>query len=119
MLKTTLLHPVQWPEPFGLVMAEALASGTPVIACPLGSIPEVVAHGRTGYVADSLEGLCEAIDRLEELDLAECRREAIARFDATRMVAEYEAAYAAVARPAVSLGRTGLRASAWRAPSAG
>lgn len=89
-----LLHLVQWAEPFGLTMIEALASGTPIIAMPHGSIPEIVAHGRTGFVVPSVPTAVEAIARLGEISPEACRSEAIARFDVRRMVAEYLDLYA-------------------------
>jgi glycosyltransferase involved in cell wall biosynthesis len=88
-----LLFPIDWPEPFGLVMIEAMACGTPVIARPAGSVPEVVAHGRTGFVADTLVELAEAVKRLDEIDRAECRRHVERRFSVTRMGADYERVY--------------------------
>lgn len=94
-----LLHPVQWPEPFGLVMAEAMAAGTPVIAFPLGSIPEVVEHGHTGFVVPDLAGLCDALGRLDSLEPAGIRRRAIERFDARRMTRDYLAIYEQLLAP--------------------
>lgn len=88
-----LLHPVQWPEPFGLVMAEAMAAGTPVIAFPRGSIPEVVEDGLTGFVVDDVPAMAAAVARARALDPAAIRRRAIARFGAERMVRGYEAVY--------------------------
>ncbi|HEY9722528.1 MAG TPA: glycosyltransferase family 4 protein [Oscillatoriaceae cyanobacterium] len=88
-----LLHPVQWPEPFGLVMAEAMAAGTPVIAFSEGSIPEVVDDGLTGFVVSDLDGLCAALDKLPSLEPAAIRRHAVARFDARRMTRDYLAIY--------------------------
>lgn len=88
-----VLHLVQWAEPFGLVMVEALASGVPVIARPLGSIPEIITHGRTGYIVDTVEEAIAAVRMLPALDPVECRREAIERFDADQMVTGYEALY--------------------------
>ncbi|MNL38855.1 Spore coat protein SA [compost metagenome] len=92
-----LLHLVQWPEPFGLVMAEAMACGTPVIAMAHGSIPEVVSHGRTGFVVHALDQAVEALSWLGRTEPRECRREAVARFDAARMGREYLALYEAIA----------------------
>jgi len=92
-----LLFPIDWPEPFGLVMIEAMACGTPVIARPRGSVPEVVADGRTGFLADTLVELVEAAKRLEEIDRAECRRHVEARFSVARMCEEYERVYARLA----------------------
>jgi glycosyltransferase involved in cell wall biosynthesis len=88
-----LLFPIDWPEPFGLVMIEAMACGTPVIARPCGSVPEVVVHGRTGFLADTLVDLAEAVKRLDEIDRAECRRHVEARFSVARMAEDYERVY--------------------------
>ena len=90
---TALLFPVLWPEPFGLAMIEAMAYGTPVIARRCGSIPEVVAHGRVGYVCDSDDELLDAVKRVEQLDRGECRRWVERRFTVERMADDYEAVY--------------------------
>ncbi len=98
-----LIFPIDWPEPFGLVMIEALAFGTPVVARPGGSVREIVEQGRTGFIADTVEDLVAAVKRVDRLDRVECRREAERRFSVERMVADYEAVYqrvAQVARPA-------------------
>jgi glycosyltransferase involved in cell wall biosynthesis len=88
-----LLFPIDWPEPFGLVMIEAMACGTPVIARPCGSVPEVVVDGRTGFLADSLVDLTAAVKRLDEIDRAECRRLVETRFSVATMGEEYERVY--------------------------
>jgi glycosyltransferase involved in cell wall biosynthesis len=88
-----LLFPIRWPEPFGLVMAEALACGTPVLALRRGSVPEVVEHGLTGFVADTIEDLVRAIGRLSEIDRRRCRAAAETRFSTGVMVDQYEAIY--------------------------
>jgi glycosyltransferase involved in cell wall biosynthesis len=88
-----LLFPVDWPEPFGLAMIEAMACGTPVVARPCGSVPEIVRPGTTGFIADTLDELVDVVKRLDTIDRAECRRHVEARFTVERMVAEYEAAY--------------------------
>ena len=88
-----VLFPITWPEPFGLVMVEAAAAGTPVVAFRNGSSPEVVAHGRTGFVVDTLEEMVESAGRVGEIDPAECRAWASERFDIPRLVDEYEGAY--------------------------
>jgi glycosyltransferase involved in cell wall biosynthesis len=90
------LAPIDWPEPFGLAMAESMATGTPVIATRVGSVPEVVAHGRTGFVADTLHDLAEAIPRVRELDRRACRAHVERHFSPSAMADGYEAAYAAV-----------------------
>lgn len=88
-----VLFPIDWPEPFGLVMLEALACGTPVIARPCGSVPEVVRSGVNGFLGDSVEDLVDAVRRLETLDRARCRRDFERRFSVARMVDDYEALY--------------------------
>ncbi|HEY3068438.1 MAG TPA: glycosyltransferase family 4 protein [Methylomirabilota bacterium] len=88
-----LLFPIDWPEPFGLVMIEAMACGTPVIASRAGSVPEVVTPGRTGFIADTVDGLVDAVKRVHDLDRAECRRAAERRFSVARMADGYEAVY--------------------------
>jgi glycosyltransferase involved in cell wall biosynthesis len=91
-----LVFPIQWEEPFGMVMIEAMACGTPVVATRRGSVPEVVAHGRTGIVVDSVDEVAAAIGRAEELDPAAARAHVAARFDLTVMGAGYERAYRGV-----------------------
>ncbi|MGM1060269.1 glycosyltransferase family 4 protein [Saccharothrix sp. Mg75] len=93
-----LLFPIQWDEPFGMVMAEAMACGTPVVALRRGSVPEVVAHGVTGFVCDDHDGLVAALSRVGELDPAACRAAAEQRFDVDRMAARYEHVYRLAAR---------------------
>ncbi len=88
-----LLFPILWPEPFGLAMAEALAYGTPVITRRCGSTPEVVAHGRVGYVCDDDESLIDAVRQVGRLDRADCRRWAEGQFSVERMTADYERVY--------------------------
>jgi len=88
-----LLFPIDWPEPFGLVMIEAMACGTPVIARPCGSVPEVVRPGISGFIADSVPELVDAVKRVDTLDRARCRRDFEERFSVARMVDGYEALY--------------------------
>lgn len=90
---SALIFPIQWPEPFGIVMAEAMAAGVPVVAHRLGSVAEVVDEGITGYTSDSLEGLAALVPRALELDRASIRAHARERFHFTRMVDEYEALF--------------------------
>src|SRR5215213_2855704 len=90
-----LLMPIRWPEPFGLVMVEAMACGTPVVAFPEGSVPEIVEDGRTGFVVDDERTMADAIGRLEEIDPAVCRRTCEERFGVPAVVAGYEEVYRA------------------------
>ena len=94
-----LLMPIRWPEPFGLVMVEALASGTPVIAFPEGSAPEVVEDGRTGFVVDDEHAMAAALGRLDEIDPQTCRRSCEERFSVEAVVSGYEDVYRAAASP--------------------
>ncbi|MBR1250075.1 glycosyltransferase family 4 protein [Bradyrhizobium sp. AUGA SZCCT0169] len=92
-----LLFPIDWPEPFGLVMIEAMACGTPVIAFRSGSVPEVVDHGITGFVVSNEEEAIEAIGRLGELDRRRIRAQFESRFTSRRMAEEYLKHYTALA----------------------
>ncbi len=84
-----LLFPIDWPEPFGLVMIEALACGTPVLAFRRGSVPEVISHGTTGFVVGTIEEALDAIEKVARLDRAKCRQEFETRFSARRMAGDY------------------------------
>jgi glycosyltransferase involved in cell wall biosynthesis len=88
-----LLFPIDWPEPFGLVMIEAMACGTPVIAWNRGSVPEIVEDGVTGFVVASEAEAVTALRRVAELDRASIRRRFEERFTAERMAREYLAIY--------------------------
>ncbi|MBC7230018.1 MAG: glycosyltransferase family 4 protein [Actinobacteria bacterium] len=83
------IFPIQWEEPFGLVMAEALACGTPVLATRWGAVPEVVEHGVTGFLADTPEELEPYLERIDEIDPAACRRAAEERFSPRAMADSY------------------------------
>jgi glycosyltransferase involved in cell wall biosynthesis len=91
-----LVFPLQWDEPFGIVMAEAMACGTPVVALRRGSVPEVVEHEVAGFVVDSVEELCAAVDTCDDLDPKACREVASRRFDLSVMADGYERAYHAL-----------------------
>lgn len=88
-----LVFPIDWDEPFGMVMIEALACGTPVIAFRRGAVPEVVEHGVSGFVVDDVDGAVRALGRLGELDRARCRSAFDARFTAQRMARDYLQVY--------------------------
>ncbi len=93
-----LLFPIDWPEPFGLVMAEALACGTPVVARRRGSVPEVLTDGVTGLLGDTDDELIALCRCIHELDRGACRQEALRRFSPAAMADGYEAIYRAVTR---------------------
>jgi glycosyltransferase involved in cell wall biosynthesis len=90
---TALLFPIDWPEPFGLVMIEAMACGTPVIAYRSGSVPEVIEEGTTGFIVESEEQAVHAVSELARLDRRTIRARFEERFSAGRMAQEYEAQY--------------------------
>jgi glycosyltransferase involved in cell wall biosynthesis len=92
-----LLHLIGFAEPFGLSVVESLATGTPVIAYPLGSMPEIIRPGRTGFLVDDLAGAVEAVGRIATLSRRHCRDDVEQRFTAARMVADYAELFAAVA----------------------
>ncbi|MGH7141486.1 MAG: glycosyltransferase, partial [Minisyncoccia bacterium] len=91
-----LLHPVAFREPFGLTLIEAAACGCPIVAFGRGSIPEVIKDGETGFVVNDIEEMITAIENIDAIDRAACRRHALKNFTAARMVDGYEAVYAAV-----------------------
>ena len=88
-----LLNPITWREPFGLVMAEALASATPVLAFPNGAAPEIVDPGRTGFLCRDEDEMVEAVDRIKEIDRDQCRGAAERRFSLQRMARDQERFY--------------------------
>jgi glycosyltransferase involved in cell wall biosynthesis len=99
-----LLLPIEWPEPFGLVMIEAMACGTPTIAFPAGSVPEVIDHGVTGYIVPDETAAVTALSRLDRLSHAAIRERFETRFTARRMAEDYVALYRRMAlktRPAL------------------
>jgi glycosyltransferase involved in cell wall biosynthesis len=88
-----LLFPINWPEPFGLVMIEAMACGTPVIAYPYGSVPEVLEEGRTGFLVDDVASAVRAVENISAISREECRQQFEERFSARRMAADYVSIY--------------------------
>lgn len=87
------LFPIRWHEPFGLVMIESMASGTPVIAFNKGSIPEVVEDNKTGFIVETEEKMLNAIKKIEKIDRVYCHKYAIDKFSVDKMVKDYEKAY--------------------------
>jgi glycosyltransferase involved in cell wall biosynthesis len=123
-----LLFPIDWPEPFGLVMIEAMACGTPVIATRCGSVPEIIDHGVAGFVIDSYEEALCAIRRIDMLDRQQVRQAFERRFASRRMAQEYVTLYEQLApnvkssarkltgRPAVRAEQRDLSTSGRRSP---
>ena len=95
-----LLFPIEWPEPFGLVMMEALACGTPVIAYPFGSVPEIMLDGVTGFVVSNIPQAVQAVERIGQLDRRACRRHFELNFTDDRMANEYVSLYHKLVDPA-------------------
>lgn len=100
-----LLFPIDWPEPFGLVMIESMACGTPVIARRRGSVPEVMRHGVSGFMFEKDDEAAALVGRIGEIDRAGCRRHFEARFGARRMAEDYLAIYRRVAERAAETAR--------------
>jgi len=88
-----LIAPITWPEPFGLFFVEAMACGTPVVTFNRGSAPEVVSHGETGFVVETLDEMADAVDQVYEINRRRCREYVEERFDVPRMVDDYLRAY--------------------------
>jgi glycosyltransferase involved in cell wall biosynthesis len=88
-----VVFPIDWPEPFGLVMIESLACGTPVIAFNHGSVAEIIDHGKTGFHCNNLAQAIEAVGRIGEIDREHCRRQFEERFTVKRMAADYAHLY--------------------------
>ena len=103
-----LLAPIEWNEPFGLVLIEAMLSGCPVVAFPRGSVPELIEEGVTGFTARSVEQMVELIrpgGAIDTIDRIRCRQRAVERFSAARMVADHIALYARIGGLATSTKR--------------
>ena len=94
-----LLNPIAWPEPFGLVMAESLATGTPVVASPVGSAPEIVLHRHTGFLCETDIDAVQCVGVIESIDRGACRADAENRFSAERMAFDYERLYRRLLEP--------------------
>jgi glycosyltransferase involved in cell wall biosynthesis len=94
------LFPIQWPEPFGLVMIEAMACGTPVIAFPGGAVTEILEHGVTGFIVNNVKAAAEAVGRIPTISRSRCREVFEMRFSARRMCEDYVRVYEQVAEQA-------------------
>src|SRR5262249_39592495 len=95
-----LLFPIDWPEPFGLVMIEAMACGTPVVAWRNGSVSEIIEDGVTGFIVDSIDEAVEALRRIDTIDRRRVRAEFERRFSAATMSNNYLRLYTELTRPA-------------------
>ncbi|HEY3705225.1 MAG TPA: glycosyltransferase family 4 protein [Terracidiphilus sp.] len=97
-----VLFPINWPEPFGLVMIEAMACGTPVIAFPGGSVPEILENGVTGFIVHNVKAAAEAVRRIPSISRSQCREVFETRFSARRMCEDYVHVYEKVAEQATA-----------------
>lgn len=88
-----VLFPIQWEEPFGLIMTEAMACGTPVIATRRGSVPEVIVDGKTGFIVDTVKQMASAIKKIDSISRSDCRRHVEENFSTDKMVDGYEKAF--------------------------
>lgn len=90
------LHPVTWPEPFGLTLIESMACGTPVVAFDQGAIPEVIKHNETGFVVHTIDEMTDAVSRITKIRRSACRNHALEQFSVEKMVDSYELVYDAI-----------------------
>lgn len=88
-----MVVPIEWNEPFGIVFAESLACGTPVISSPRGALPEIVRHGVDGFLVESIADGCDAVNKLDEIDRANCRRRVEGKFSESVVATRYEKLY--------------------------
>ncbi len=93
-----LLVPIKWDEPFGLTMTEAMACGTPVVAFRRGSVPEIVQHGKTGFIVDNVTEMVAALGKIDRIKRADCRKLVLAKFSDETMVDNYEATFKNILR---------------------
>ena len=114
-----MLMPIDWPEPFGMVMVEAMVCGTPVISFPKGAATEIVRNGETGFLVGDEQEMAEAVGRLEEIDAERCREDTIARYDVDHVSGRYEEVYRRVVAAAAEDGSGGVEAPRAEASRAG
>lgn len=107
-----LMFLIDWPEPFGLVLTEAMACGTPVIAYGMGSVPEVIENGITGCIVDSIEGAAKAVERIDNLNRRRIRQAFEEQFSVSRMAQDYMDIYRRIRYGEPYLATGGLRPSA-------
>jgi glycosyltransferase involved in cell wall biosynthesis len=107
------LFPVQWGEPFGMVLIESMASGTPIVGFRRGAVPEIVKDGKTGFVVDSVDAMVDAVGSIAQIDRRDCRRHVEERYSIEKMAEGYEAVYERLARaqPVRALPKTGFQAA--------
>lgn len=108
------LFPIDWPEPFGLTMIESMACGTPTIAFPCGSVPEVLQENVTGFIVRSVDEAAEAVRRAAHFDRSRCRLEFERRFTASRMAEDYLRLYEMLAEVQPSLGSSAIQSRVTR-----
>lgn len=87
------LHPITWPEPFGLTIIESMACGTPVVAFNLGSMPEIIEDGKSGYIVEDVSSMIEAVAKIQKIDRQYCRKYVLDKFSVGNMVDGYESIY--------------------------
>jgi glycosyltransferase involved in cell wall biosynthesis len=95
---TAILMPIQWEEPFGLAMTEAMACGTPVIALRRGSVPEVVVDGKTGFICDHVQDMVDAVNKIDQINRRDCRKHVEQNFAVKNMIDGYEETFRAILR---------------------
>jgi glycosyltransferase involved in cell wall biosynthesis len=111
------LFPIRWGEPFGMVLIESMASGTPIVAFERGSVPEIVRDGKTGFIVDSVESMVKAVGRIARINRRDCWRHVAENFSIQRMAEGYEAVYRRlVEAPAFSPRVVGERLALTRKP---
>jgi glycosyltransferase involved in cell wall biosynthesis len=88
-----MIVPIEWEEPFGMVFAEAMACGTPIISCPRGALPEIVRSGIDGFLINSVEEACDAVAHLEKINRTDCRKRVEQHFSVPVIITQYERLY--------------------------